>query len=142
MVFYSFTSGMGAFLVFLYFFARVYLPASGPAVVTGVAYSTPPFLPSIFIAHKVQQSHCSSIFHRVLLSHALAFSASQFVREKTSPRTYTSMHEGAQKKKKSTPSYQIFFSPFQRGEGGTKTHRPHYAHIKKPHSKSSFIKGQ
>ena len=38
----------------------------------------PRFLPSIFIAHRVQQSHCSSIFHRVLLTHALALSASQF----------------------------------------------------------------
>ena len=34
---------------------------------------------SIFIAHTVQQSHCSSIFHRVLLTHAIALSASQFV---------------------------------------------------------------
>ena len=30
-----------------------------------------------FIAHRVQQSQCSSIFHRVLLTHALALSASQ-----------------------------------------------------------------
>ena len=56
--------------------------------------STPPFLPSIFIAHRVQQSHCSSIFHRVLLPHALAVSANQFVRKKKSPRIYTSMHSG------------------------------------------------
>ena len=47
-----------------------------------------------FIAHRVQQSHCSSIFHRVLLTHALAFSASQFVRKRKSPRIYTSMHSG------------------------------------------------
>ena len=33
---------------------------------------------SIFIAHRVQNSHCSSIFHRMLLTHALALSASQF----------------------------------------------------------------
>ena len=61
-------------------------------MVTGVVPSSPRFLPSIFIAHRIQQSHCSSIFHRVLLTHALALSASQFVHKKKSPRTYTSMH--------------------------------------------------
>ena len=55
----------------------------------------PRFLPSIFIARRVQQSHwCSSIFHRVLQTHALALSASQFVRKKKSPRIFTSMHSG------------------------------------------------
>ena len=54
----------------------------------------PLFLPSIFTAHRVQQSHCSSIFHRVLLTHALALSASQFVHKKKSPRLYTNMHSG------------------------------------------------
>ena len=51
------------------------------------------FLRSIFIPHRVaiQQSHCSSIFHRVLLTHALAFSASQLVPKKKSPRI---MHSG------------------------------------------------
>ena len=62
-------------------------------MVTGVVPS-PRFLPPIFIAHRVQQSHCSSIFHRVLLTHALAFSESQFVRKKNSPRIYLSMHSG------------------------------------------------
>ena len=74
------------------FFAHFCFPASGQAVVTGVVPSSPRFLPSIFIAHRVQQSHCSSIFHRVLLTHALALSASQFVHKKKSPRIYTSMH--------------------------------------------------
>ena len=74
------------------FFAHLYFPPSGQAVVTGVVPSPPRFLPSIFIAHRVQQSHCSSIFHRVLLTHALALSASQFVHEKKSQRIYTSMH--------------------------------------------------
>ena len=45
-----------------------------------------------FIAHRFQQSHCSSIFHRVLLTHALALSASQFVDKKKSQRIYTSMY--------------------------------------------------
>ena len=64
---------------FLFFFSHIYLPASGQAVVTGVVPSSPRFSPSIFIAHRVQQSHCSSIFHRVLLlPHALALSASVF----------------------------------------------------------------
>ena len=63
-------------------------------MVTGVVPSHPRFLPSIFIAHRVQQSHCSSIFHRVSLTHALALSAGQFVHKKKSPRTYSSMHSG------------------------------------------------
>ena len=78
----------------IFFFAHFYFPASGQAVVTGVIPFPPRFLPSIFIAHRVQQSHCSSIFHRVLLTHALALSASQFVHKKKSPRIDTSMHSG------------------------------------------------
>ena len=46
------------------------------------------------IAHRVQQTHCSSILRRVLLTHALALSASQIVHNKKSPRSYTSMHSG------------------------------------------------
>ena len=61
-------------------------------MVTGVIPSPPRFLPSIFIANRVQQSHCSSIVHRMLLTHALALSASQFVHKKKSQRIYTSMH--------------------------------------------------
>ena len=38
----------------------------------------PRFLPSIFIAHWVQQSHCSSMFY-----HSLALSASQVVHKKS-----------------------------------------------------------
>ena len=66
-----------------FFFSHFYFPASGQAVVTGVVPSPPRFLPSIFIAHRVQQSHCSSIFHRVLLSHALALSASHWYARKS-----------------------------------------------------------
>ena len=80
------------FLSCFFFFAHFHFPASGRAVVTGVVPSPPRFLPSIFIAHRVQQSHCSSIVHRVLLTHALALSASQFVHKKKSQRIYTSMH--------------------------------------------------
>ena len=54
----------------------------------------PQFLPSIRIAHRVQQSHCSSIFHRVLLTHAVALSACQLVHKKNSARLYRSMHSG------------------------------------------------
>ena len=79
---------------FILFFAHFYFPASGQAVITGVIPSPPRFLPSFLIAHRVQQSHCSSILYRVSLAHALAFSASQFVRKKKSPRIYTSMHSG------------------------------------------------
>ena len=63
-------------------------------MVTGVVPSPPWLLPSIFIAHRVQQFHCSSIFHRVLLTHAFALSASQFVHKKKFPRICTSMHSG------------------------------------------------
>ena len=77
---------------FFFFFSHFHFPASGQAVVTGVVPSPPRFLPSIFIAHRVQQSHCSSIFHRVLLAHALALSASQFVHNKKSHRIHTNMH--------------------------------------------------
>ena len=40
----------------------------------------------------VQHSHCSSIFPRMLLTHALARSASQLEHKKKSQRIYTSMH--------------------------------------------------
>ena len=81
---------------FFFFSTHIYFPASGQAVVTGVVPPFPPprLLPSIFIAHRVQQSHSSSSFHRVLLTHALALSASQFMHKKKSPRIYTSMHSG------------------------------------------------
>ena len=72
--------------IFFFFFSHTltFFPASGQAVVTGVLPSPPRFLPSIFIADRVQQSHCSSIVHRELLTHALALSASQFVHKKKS----------------------------------------------------------
>ena len=54
----------------------------------------PRFLASLFIAHRVEQPHCSSIFHRVLLAHAPALSASQFVHKKRTPRASTSVHSG------------------------------------------------
>ena len=76
--------GVLGIYLFIYFFAHFYFPAPGQAVVTGLVPSPPRFLPSIFIAHRVQQSHCSSIFHRVLLTHALALTASQFVHKKKS----------------------------------------------------------
>ena len=79
--------------IYFFFFSKLYFPASGQAVVTAVVVpSSPRFLPSFFIAHRVQQSHCSSILHRVSLTHAVALSASQFVHKKKSQRIYTSMH--------------------------------------------------
>ena len=71
----------------------------------GVVPSPPQFLPSIFIAHRVQQSHCSSIFHRVLLTYALALSASQFVHKKKSQRIYTRMHSAGLELTKLTYEY-------------------------------------
>ena len=99
----SITSLSRGCIFFFFFFAHFYFPASGQAVVTGVAPSPPRFLPSIFTAHRVQQSHCSSNFHRVLLTpDLLAFSASQLVGKKKSPRIYTSMHSGIFKLTKMT----------------------------------------
>ena len=77
----------------LFFFSLFYFPAPGQAVVTDVVPSPPRFLPSVFIAHRVQQSHCLSPFHRVLLTHAFTLSASQLSKKK-SLRIYTSMHSG------------------------------------------------
>ena len=78
--------------LFVYFSHTFHFLAFGQAVVTGVDPSPPKFLPSIFFAHRVQQSHCLSIFHPVLLTHALTFSASQLVHKKKSQWIYTSMH--------------------------------------------------
>ena len=54
------------------------------------------FLPSIFIAHRVQQSHGSSIFYRVFLAtpRSRAFRKSICSQEKVPARIYTSMHSG------------------------------------------------
>ena len=70
---------------FCFFSTHFFFPAFGQAVVTGVVPSPSPprFLPSIFIAHRVQQSHCSSLFYRVLPTHALALPASRFVHKKS-----------------------------------------------------------
>ena len=81
-------------LFFLFSHTPIYFPAYDQAVVTGVVPSPARFLPSIFIAHRVQQSHCSCFFHRVLLTHALALSASQFALKQKSQRIYASMHSG------------------------------------------------
>ena len=65
-------------------------------MVTVVVLSFLRFLPSVSIAHRrLQQSHCSSIFHRVLLLiYALALFAGPFVHKKKSPQIYTRMHSG------------------------------------------------
>ena len=75
------------YVFFLFTFSFYFLPASGQAVVTvptGVVPSHPRFLASIFIAQRVQQSHCSSIFYRVLftLSRSCAFCKSICAQEK------------------------------------------------------------
>ena len=78
---------------FLFFFLRtVSLPGFWTSRGHRCRPFFPPVLPSIFIAHRVQHSHRSSICHRVLLTHALALSASQFEHMKKSQRIYTSTH--------------------------------------------------
>ena len=62
-------------------------------MVTGVVPFPPRFLSSILIPHRVQQSHCSSVFHRVLQTQALALFPSQLVHKKKFSGVYTSMHE-------------------------------------------------
>ena len=110
---------------FFFFFAHFYFPTSGQAVVTGVIPSPPRFLPSIFIAHRMQQSHCSSIVHRVLLTHALALSASQLVHKKKSQRIYTSMHSAGLELTKLTYTRledNLTRHPGDRGIPGTRYH--------------------
>ena len=96
--FYFSASGRAVFtgvvLCFVLFFAHFYFSASGRAVFTGVVPSLPRLLPLQF-SSRIGFSNpncCSSSFHRVLLTHAPALYASQFVRKKKSPRYYTSMH--------------------------------------------------
>ena len=72
------------------------------AVVTGVVPS-PRFSPSFFIAHRVQQSHCSSIFHRVLPTRALALSASQLVQNKKVPTNLYRYARGGTRTRETDP---------------------------------------
>ena len=51
----------------------------------------PRYVPSIFVAHRVQHSHCSSI-HRMLQTHALALSASHILCKKKSLRVRGYVH--------------------------------------------------
>ena len=88
------TTTIYVYISFFYFFRTLLLSRFWTSRGHRCRPFSPRFLPSIFIAHRVQQSRCSSIFHRELLIHALALSASQFVRKKKSPRIYTSMHSG------------------------------------------------
>ena len=69
--------------IFFTSFTHTYFAACGQAVATGVVPFSPRFFPSIFVAHRVQQSHFSSIYRRAVLTHALALSASQFVHKKS-----------------------------------------------------------
>ena len=83
--------------LFFFFFSHFfeYFSVSGQAVVTEVSSLLPPVLAfNFFIAHGVQQSHYSSFSHRVVLTHALALSASQFVHKKKPTRICMSMHSG------------------------------------------------
>ena len=69
---------------FLFCFSYIYSSPFGQAVVTGVVPSSPTrFLPSIFIAHRVQQSHCSKIF-----SSSVANSRARTLQEKVPTNLY------------------------------------------------------
>ena len=84
-------------ILYIFFYTPFYFPASGQAVATGVVPFSPPVLACLqFLSRirRIQQSHCSSMFHPVLLTHALVLSASQFALKKKYPRIYTSTHSG------------------------------------------------
>ena len=93
-VFHFFSSGMFRLSVLgsiIYVFAHFYFSVSGQAVWSGASsYCPPRVLPSTFIARSIQQSDCSSIFHRLWLIHSLALSPSQFMHKKKSSRIFTS----------------------------------------------------
>ena len=83
---------------FLFLYTSTFFPASGQAVVTGVVPSPRFLLTFNFYRAYIgfsNQSHCSSIFHRVLLTHALAFSASQFVHKHARKKLPTNVYEYA-----------------------------------------------
>ena len=73
-----------------FFLAQFYFPASGQAVVTGVFPSSPPLLAFNYDrAYRAQQSHSTLEFPlRVLLTHALALFAGQFVHKKEVPTEF------------------------------------------------------
>ena len=94
------------FQLYCYFYTYFYFPAFGQAMETGVIPSPARFLPSMYIAQRVEQSHCSSIFHPMLLIHTLALSASQFAHEnKPSTNIYGYTLGGARTRE--TDPYQV-----------------------------------
>ena len=116
----------------IFFFSHIYVPASGQAVVTGVVPPPPRSLPSIFIAHRVQKSHCSSIFHQVLQTHALALPARQCVRKKNSPRMFTTMHSAG---------FEIDEADTYRLEDNLLRHRDDPLHIHTCHCQAQLFTG-
>ena len=81
------------FFFFFHYFLHTFTPQLLDRPWSQVLSLLPPgacLRSSTVIAHRVQQSHCSSTVYRVLLTHALALSANQFVHRKKTPRFYTS----------------------------------------------------
>ena len=91
---------------------------------------------STFIANRVQQSHCSSIFYRVLLTHALALFASQFVHTKKTPRVYTSIYALGGIRSHETDLYTTLEDNLirHRGDRGLLLHNPLYFQRNPPFS--------
>ena len=78
-----------------FFSSRLDFLASGQAVVTGVVRSPPPLLTFNFLSSiGFRNLTDRRIFHRALLSHAHAFSASQLVHKKMYLQIYMRMHSG------------------------------------------------
>ena len=91
-------SGLVNFILLHFiFFAHIYFPASGQAMVPGVILSDLSPGSCLQFLSRVGFSNPTArrfFIECLLLTHALALSASQFVRKKKSPRIYTSMHSG------------------------------------------------
>ena len=71
-----------------------YFPASGQAVFSGVVLSSPRYVPSIFIAHRVQRSHCSSIFIECCSLTLSRFPRVNMCTRRSPYEFFTSMHAG------------------------------------------------
>ena len=83
------------FMLFYFIFHTHLLSSSW----TSRGHRCRPFFPPVlaFNFHRANEGSAIPLlvdFHRVLLTHGLALSASQFVHKKKSPRIYTSMHSG------------------------------------------------
>ena len=86
--------GPAAIYRYTYVLSYFFFSAPGQAVLSGFVLSPPRCVSSVCMAQRVQCSHGSFDFDRILPIHALAVSASEFVHKKKSQRINTCMHLG------------------------------------------------